>query len=110
MADHVLVPRQKAVAPHFKFLFFQLHHERCAQVDQVGVSHIGKKSVGKALGVLFEQGVKIGFPEKIDELRKRFFCLLPVVPELKMIPVKKFDVLHGLKGRKFMGTLIIWNV
>jgi hypothetical protein len=41
--------------------------------------------------------IKIRFPEKINELRQRFFCLFPVISEFEMIPVNKFDVLHGTK-------------
>ena len=97
MADHGLVPRQKAVGLDVVFLVFQLHYARRAKVDQVRITNVGKKRIGKAIGMLNKEFVKIRFPEKINELRKRSFCFAPAVTMLEMIFMKKLYVLHALK-------------
>ena len=100
MANHVFVAGQKTVVLYFKPFLFQLHHERRAQVNEIGIANIGKQGIGKALWVLLKQGFKIGFPKKINELRKTLLRLFAVVPKLKMIAMEKLYVLHGFKVRQ----------
>ena len=97
MADHVFVPRQKTIALHFKFFFFELHHEGRSQVDEVGITDVGKQRIRKTFGIFFEQFLKIRFPEKVDEFGKRFLCFLAMIAELEMVSMEKLYVLHILK-------------
>lgn len=70
MADHGLVPRQKAVIFDIIFVVFQLHYARRSKVDQIRVTDVGKQRIGKAIRVLNKEFVKIRLPKKINELRK----------------------------------------
>ena len=97
MANHSLVPWQKTIPLHLVFFFFQLHDERGAEVNQIGVTNIWKKRIGKAIRVFFEKRSKIRFPKKVNEFGKRLLCFLTVIPEFEMVLMKKFNVLHEIK-------------
>ena len=94
VANHVFMTGKKAIRLHFKRFLTQLHDEGGAQVDQVGITYVGKKSIGKSFRILGIERIKIGFPEKINELGKGFFGLPAMVAEIEMIPMKEFYMLH----------------
>ena len=97
MTDHILMAGKKTVGLHFKGFFFELHHKWRPQVDQISITNVWEKRIGKALRIFSIEFFKISLPEKIDELRKRFPWLSAMIPELKMVFMKKFYVLHAIK-------------
>ena len=106
VADHVLVAGQKAIGLNIEAFLFQLHHTGCAQVDQVGIPGIGEQGIGESFGVAAPEGVKVRLPKEINELRKRLFCLLAVVPVFKVIGMKEFNMLHKRKIRKRIKSMV----
>lgn len=96
MADHVFKTWQKTIRLDLVPGFFQLHNKGGSQVNQVGITNIGEKRIGKALWVLGPQGIKVGFPEIVNKGPQGFFCLAAVIPVLKMINMEEFYVLHSI--------------
>ena len=94
MTNHVLMAGKKTIRLHLKGFLTQLHDEGRAQVDQVSIANVGEKSIGKTFGILRIERIKIGFPEKINELGNGFFGLPPMITEIEMIPMKEFYMLH----------------
>src|SRR5690348_11623422 len=96
MADHAFVPRQKTIRTHFERFLSKLHNEGRAQVDQVSVANVWKKGIGKTFRILLVKWIKIRLPEKIYEVGKRALRTPAVIAVFKMIPVKKFHMLHRI--------------
>ncbi len=71
-----------------------LHNKRRAQVNKIGIANVGEQGIWKAFGVLFQQFVKFGFPEKVNKVFQRRDWFYPVVIVFKMICMKKLDVLQ----------------
>ena len=86
---------QKTIGFHFIVPVFQLHNERRAQVDEIGITYIGKKRIRKPIRVFGPELIEIGFPEEINEMRKRSRGRYPVVLSFEVVFMEEFYMLHG---------------
>ena len=89
------VAGQKSIGLHIELLISYLHHKGRTQVNEVGIPDIGEQCIRKTMGVLLQQLIKTGLPEKVDEAFQSGQGFYPVVIIFKMINMKKLDVLQG---------------
>ena len=89
-----LVAWKKTIGFHRKFFCTYLHGKSGTQVKYIGVANIGKKKVGKTIWIFIPKMIKFCLPVKINKVLQCAGWFNPVIIEFKMIPVKKFDVLH----------------
>ena len=59
---------QEAVRFYFDFVAAEFHGKRRSEVDEVCITYVWEKDVGKALREFIQNGLKAGFPEVIDEV------------------------------------------
>ena len=98
-----IVTRQKAVSFHGIPLVGYLHYIGIAQVDEVGITHIGKLSIRKTTRILLPEVFKTGFPEKLYQVSQPLRRRNPMIMLVKMVNMDKFDM-PGSHGNKDKGT------
>lgn len=90
-----IVTRQETVSFHGIPLIGNLHYIGVAQVDEVGVAHIGKLCIRKTTRVLLPEVFKTGFPEKLHQVSQPLRRRDPIVMLVKMVNMDKFDMPGG---------------
>lgn len=89
-----IVTGQEAVCFHAELPVTHLHGKGSAQVNDIGIADIRELGIGKACRVFFPKTSEFRFPKKINELFQSYWRRYAVIIFLKMVNIKKFDMLH----------------